>query len=81
MEKGVSVELREHWLKESKRNDERSVFKGDIVILKNDSTSRCFWKLGKVEDLITGRDGKVRAAVVKVPNSSSRPVYLRRVII
>ena len=74
------TELREHWLNEIKRNDQRSVSKADIVILKNDSTSRCFWKLGKVDDLITRRDGKVRAAVVEVPNSSSRPVFLRRVI-
>ena len=41
---------------------------GDIVLLKNDQTKRCFWKLGKVVELLLGRDRNVRAAKVKVPN-------------
>lgn len=40
-------------------------------------TSRAFWKLGKVEDLIPGN---VRAAVVKVANNAGRPSHLRRFI-
>ena len=51
---------------------------GDIVLIKNDSTSRVFWKMGKVEELIPGKDGKVRAAVVKVGRSTKRPALLRR---
>ena len=50
------------------------------VILKNDSTSRAFWKLGKVEQLIPGRDGKVRSAIVKVPNNNGKTQLLKRVI-
>ena len=49
-------------------------------MLKNDSTSRIYWKLAKVEELIYSADGKVRAVVVKVANNTNRPVYLRRVI-
>lgn len=49
-------------------------------MLKNDSTSRIYWKLAKVEELIYGADGKARAVVVKVANNTNRPVYLRRVI-
>ena len=49
-------------------------------MLKNDSTSRAFWKLGKVEELIPGKDGNVRAAVVKVANNSGRLSHLRRVV-
>jgi hypothetical protein len=52
--------------------------KGDIV--KNDSTNRAFWKLGKVEELLRGRDGKVRAAIVKVAGSKTRPTLFRRTI-
>lgn len=52
----------------------------DLVLLKNDSTSRAFWKLAKVEELIPGRDRNVRAAVVKVVNNSGRPSHLRRVV-
>ena len=53
---------------------------GDLVLLKNDSTSRAFWKLGKVEELIPGRDGNVRAAVVKAVSDMGRPSQLRRVV-
>ena len=49
-------------------------------MLKNDSTSRAFWKLGRVEELIPGRDGNVRAAVVKSVSDSGRPSRLRRVV-
>lgn len=75
------TELREHSIQRQQR--ERSVTnisKGDIVILKNDSTNRAFWKLGKVEELLTGRDGKIRAAIVKVAGSKTRPTLLRRTI-
>ena len=49
-------------------------------MLKNDSTSRIYWKLAKVEELIYSADRRARAAVVKVANNTNRPVYLRRVI-
>ena len=41
---------------------------GDVIILKDDLTKRMFWKLGIVKELITGRDGQTRAALIKVPN-------------
>lgn len=34
----------------------------------------------KVEELIPGTDGRVRAAVVKTTSKDKRPVYLRRVV-
>ena len=57
-----------------------AISKGDVVILKNDSTNRAFWQLGKVEELVQGRDGKVRAAVVRVSREKKQPIHLRRVI-
>jgi len=39
---------------------------GDIVVLKEDCTARCLWKLAKIIELITGRDGRVRAAKVQL---------------
>ena len=53
---------------------------GDIVILKNDSTSRAFWKLAKVEELLPGNDGKIRAAMVKVPRINGKSQLLKRVV-
>lgn len=50
------------------------------MLLKNDSTTRCYWKLAKVEELSPGNDGRVRAAVVKTTSKDKRPVYLRRVV-
>ena len=50
------------------------------MLLKNDSTNRIHWKIARVEELIPGADGKVRAAIVKVGNSDKRPTYFRRVI-
>ena len=39
---------------------------GDIVVLKEDCTARCLWKLAKIVELITGRDGRTRAAKVQL---------------
>ena len=58
----------------------RVILIGDLVLLKNDSTSRAFWKLGKVEELIPGRDGNVRPAVVKAVSDTRHPSQLRRVV-
>ena len=53
---------------------------GDIVLVRSDSTSRNFWKRAKVEELITGEDGEIRAAVVKTVTDQGKPSRLRRVI-
>ena len=44
---------------------------GDVVILKNDSVARAFWKLAKVEQLLPGGDGSVRAAILTLPRGTS----------
>ena len=74
------IELKERSQVGFKGSNKRCISTGDLVLLKNDSTSRAFWKLGKVEDLIPGKDGNVRAAVVKVANNAGRSSHLRRVI-
>ena len=54
---------------------------GDVVVLKNDSTSRMFWKLARVKELIESTDGVIRAAKVCVLNSGKgRVTELRRPI-
>ena len=53
---------------------------GDIVILRNDFTKRCFWKLCKVVELLKGRDGSVRAARVQVASSDGNKKVLNRAL-
>lgn len=39
---------------------------GDIEILRDDLTARCWWRLARAIELLKGRDDKVRAARVQV---------------
>ncbi|KAK3742407.1 hypothetical protein QZH41_020716, partial [Actinostola sp. cb2023] len=47
---------------------------GDVVIVKSDEKNRGRWKLGVVEQLITGRDGIVRGAKIRSRACSPTPV-------
>ena len=53
---------------------------GDIVIVKGDSTPRAFWRLARVEQLLPGKDGKIRSAIIKLGGGNSgstrRPIEL-----
>ena len=54
---------------------------GDMVILKNENTKRCFWKTCKVVELIKGKDNvfraaKIRVAIEKGTTVLSRPLRL-----
>ena len=72
--------LRENSKVNSKRLKMDEISIGDMVIIKNDRTNRNFWRLGRVEDLIPGDDGVVRAAKVRVSNETGRTEVLRRSI-
>ena len=75
-------------LRESHRNllkkshGEPRVSVGDVVIVHEEGLPRSFWKLGRIHDLIVGRDGKTRGATVRVVGkrqhftSLNRPVQL-----
>lgn len=73
------VELREshkHFMGKSRGNPHISV--DDMVIVHDDSLPRSFWKLGRVRDLIVGRDGRTRGATVTVPSKEGRVTTLNR---
>ena len=72
------LNLRENHAAKSRSRCGPEIAAGDVVILKGDSTNRMFWKLAKVEELLPGRDGLVRAAIVKVANSDQKPRLIRR---
>ena len=58
--------------------ESRVVDVGDMVILKSDQTSRSFWKVAKVEELIPGKDDVVRSARVCIINDGGKRTILRR---
>ena len=51
---------------------------GDVVVIHNDEKKRGFWSTGRVEELLTGRDGNIRAAVVRVYAGSRGSTLLKR---
>ena len=52
---------------------------GDVVLVKEQGTARCWWKLAKIVELIPSKDDVVRAARVEVISGDKR-VMLRRAI-
>ena len=51
---------------------------GDMVTVAKEGVSRGKWRLGKVEELITGKDGETRGAKIKVLTKKGRLMYLNR---
>ena len=50
----------------------------DICIIRNEQVKRAFWKLCKVEELITGADGSTRSARVSVmANDGKKKILIR----
>ncbi|XP_060570474.1 uncharacterized protein LOC132728821 [Ruditapes philippinarum] len=56
-------------------NNSQTIKVGDVVII-HDETPKSQWKLGTIEQLITGKDGLTRAAMVRTSNghTTSRPI-------
>ena len=51
---------------------------GDVVTVHEDGLPRGLWRLGKIESVIPGNDGEIRAAVVKVKSKKGRTTLLKR---
>ena len=52
---------------------------GDVVLLQEDKP-RAFWRLARVKQLITGRDGRVRVAILAVSSGDGQPSIFQRPI-
>ena len=50
---------------------------GDVVVIHEDNKKRALWKLGRVVDLIKGKDGVVRGARAKTDSKYSGGVIER----
>ena len=73
------AELREshkHLLGKSRRAPQVSI--GDIVIVHDESLPCSFWKLGRVDKLITGKDGQTRGATVSIASNGRHSTSLNR---
>ena len=57
-----------------------SIAIGDVVIVHDESLPRGFWKLGVIEEVISGKDGQVRGATVRSHSSDKKLIRLNRPI-
>ena len=78
--KDYLLNLRECHALKCKEGSKSPIEVGQMVILKDDTTKRLFWKLAIVEELLPGRDGKIRSVKVKVSNPSGTSTMLCRSI-
>ena len=56
----------------------RPVQCGDIVNVYDEKIKRQLWNIGRIKELLPGRDGQVRSAIVRTMDKSKKPVNLIR---
>lgn len=71
------LELRDTHRQRNTKNSQKSVEAGDLVLVRNQDHPRGFWKMARVQSLITGKDGVVRGAALKVTSKSGPPTTLQ----
>ena len=57
-----------------------SINTGDVVVVHDENLPRGFWKLGRVEEVIAGRDGRVRGAAVRLASRKRQQTLIHRPI-
>ena len=55
-----------------------SIATGDVVVVHDERLPRGLWKLGRIQETIAGKDGRIRGAVVKVASQNRQHSLLRR---
>ena len=50
------------------------------MIIKKDSALRAFWRLARIQELLPGADGRVRAAQLRVSSENGKMHITRRII-
>ena len=74
------LELRNAHRPTTRKGVNRQIHVGEVVIVQDTDLPRGFWKLGRVEALITGTDGKVRGASIRIRSPDSQFTHLQRPI-
>ena len=53
------------------------ISEGDLVMVASGQQPRCTWKVGRVEELLPGRDDRIRSAIIRSAGKSiTRPIKL-----
>ena len=71
------TDLREHHRSKKERHVKVSI--GNVVLVHEDKVKRSNWKMGKVLELIVGKDGVVRGTKLKLINKG-KPVIVSRAV-
>ena len=72
-------ELRQMNIYRKRKGSTRDLIIGDVVLVKDDEPApRTQWRIGKVIQLVTGRDGQVRGATLKVLSKSGKQTTIHR---
>ena len=70
------TQLREHH--RSNKRDGLVINVGDVVTVKEDNVKRLNWQVALVDEVIKGKDGKSRAAVIRIMDKASKITRLKR---
>ena len=73
------AELRDAHQFQTRSNGTHHISVGDVVLIHDDDHPRTFWKLGKVEELISGSDDAIRGALVRIRAGNSHAFVKRPV--
>eukprot|EP00795_Rhopilema_esculentum_P012751 gene12751-3479_t len=56
----------------TKNQSKPNVAVGDVVLLKDESKKRSFWKICRIEELIVGKDEVVRSAIIRLGSDDGK---------
>ena len=72
------LELRNSHRTTKRTTGSKTISVGDMVVIHSDQEKRGFWNLGLIQEVIPGRDGEIRGAVVRVSGGKKHHKLLRR---
>lgn len=72
------MELRDAHRHSAKDTVPEPVAVGDIVVVHDEDLPRGLWKLARVEGLVTGADGMIRGATIRVKSKGRKSSTMRR---
>ena len=71
------LQLRERYPQADTGGVPRAPFPGEVILIHEENQPRTLWRLGRVNDVITGSDGKIRGAVLTVVTNGKQSTLRR----